>query len=142
MEDSELMKEAFGHLEQLQVSYMATIDGDQPRVRAMMLIYHEGKLYYATDINDEKVSQVNVNPTVEICVLLGEGDNGGSLRISGEADFVYNEDTRSIIHGCIGFIPGFWENPQDPAFVLWEIKPQELRYMRLGTMEIKKLKLG
>ena len=141
MEDSEVLKEAFGHLEQLQVSYMATIEDDQPRVRAMMLIYHEGKLYYATDTSDEKVPQVTKNPKVEVCVLLGEDDNGGSLRISGEAEFIYHEDTRNTIHGCIGFIQGFWENPQDPAFVLWEVKPQEIRYMRPGTIEIYKLKL-
>jgi general stress protein 26 len=104
----------------------------------MMLIYHEGKFYYASDSGDEKVSQVTFNPKIEICVLLGEGDNGGSLRISGIAEFVYNEDTRRNIHGCIGFIQSFWENPQDPGFVLLEIKPNEIRYMRPGTMEIKK----
>ena len=138
MSDSDTLKEAFSHLEQLQVSYMATIEDKQPRVRAMMLIYHEGKFYYATDSSDEKVTQVTLNPKVEICVLLGEGDDSGSLRITGLAEFVYNEDTRSGIHGCIGFIQSFWENPQNPAFILWKIKPQEIRYMRPGTMEIKK----
>ena len=138
MSDSNILTEAFGHLEQTQVSYLATIEDDQPRVRAMMLIYHEGKFYYASDSGDEKVSQVTLNPKIEICVLLGEGDNGGSLRISGISEFVHNEDTRRNIHGCIGFIQSFWENPQDPSFVLLEIKPNEIRYMRPGTMEIKK----
>lgn len=133
------VEDAYGYIDELPISYLATCVGDQPFVRAMMLINREGKFYYATGGTDGKVEQIAQNPKVEVCVLLGEGDNGGSLRMRGVLEFVSNEDTRAEIHGCTGFIQSFWDNPQDPAYVLMEFKPSELELMRPGTMDIERM---
>lgn len=70
----------------------------------MMLIYVDGVLYYATGTSDAKAAPLMRNPKTEVYVLLGEGDYGGSLRVTGEMGFVYDEDVRAKIHGCVGFI--------------------------------------
>lgn len=132
----EIVDEAFGSLGQETVSYVATCDGGQPRVRPMMLIYVDGVFYYATGTSDAKAAQLMRNPKTEVCVLLGEGDDGGSLRVTGEMGFVYDEDVRAKIHGCVGFIQGFWAEPQDQGFTLLEFKPRTLQLMRPGTTEI------
>ncbi len=132
----DIVDEAFGSLGQETVSYVATCDGGQPRVRPMMLIYVDGVFYYATGTSDAKAAQLMRNPKTEVCVLLGEGDDGGSLRVTGEMGFVYDEDVRAKIHGCVGFIQGFWAEPQDPGFTLLEFKPRTLQLMRPGTIEV------
>ena len=131
-----IVDEALGSLGQETVSYVATCDGGQPRVRPMMLIYVDGVFYYATGTSDAKVAEFMRNPKTEVCVLLGEGDDGGSLRVTGEMGFVYDEDVRAKIHGCVGFIQGFWAEPQDPGFTLLEFKPRMLQLMRPGTVEV------
>ncbi|MDH5375733.1 MAG: pyridoxamine 5'-phosphate oxidase family protein [Candidatus Bathyarchaeota archaeon] len=45
---------------------MATIDGDQPRVRSVTLINFNGKFWITTDTWSEKVKQIQKNPKVEI----------------------------------------------------------------------------
>jgi len=132
----DIVDEAFGNLGQETVSYVATCDGGQPRVRPMMLIIVDGVFYYATGTSDAKAAQLMRNPKTEVCVLLGEGDDGGSLRMTGEMVFVYDEDVRAKIHGCVGFIQGFWAEPQDPGFTLLEFKPRTLQLMRPGTIEV------
>ena len=124
-----IVEEAFGSLGQETVSYVATCDGGQPRVRPMMLIYVDGVFYYATGTSDAKAAQLMRNPKTEVCVLLGEGDDGGSLRMAGAMGFVYDEDVRAKIHG-------FWAEPQDQGFTLLEFKPWTLQLMRPGTIEI------
>ena len=49
-----------------------------------------------------------------------------------------DEDLRAEIHGCVGFIESFWEHPEDPAWVLIEVKPEYLELMRPGTMDIER----
>lgn len=133
-----LLEDAFGYLENITTSYLATSVDDQPYVRAMMLIKRNGRLFYATGTTDGKVPQLVRNPKVEVCVLLGEGDNGGSLRLRGVAEFVTDPEKRGDIHGCVGFIQSFWSDPQDPAWELVEIKPGYLELMRPGTMDIER----
>jgi len=44
------------------VSYVATCDGGQPRVRSMMMIYVDGVFYYAAGTSDAKAAQLIRNP--------------------------------------------------------------------------------
>ena len=62
--------------------------------------------------------------------------NVGGLRLRGEMNFVTDDDTRAEIHGCAGFIQGFWETPKDPDFVLMEFTPHKFELMRPGSIEI------
>ena len=72
-----IVDEAYSYLNQLNVSYVATCEGGQPHVRPMMLIFIDGVFYYATGTSDAKVDELMRNPKTEVCVLLGEGDDGG-----------------------------------------------------------------
>ncbi|MBD3173160.1 hypothetical protein GF326_11880 [Candidatus Bathyarchaeota archaeon] len=121
------------------VSYLAsTVDG-QPYNRAMMLIHHREKFYYATFVGDKKVDQLVKNPHVAVCVPIGKENSEGSIRLRGKVEFIVDPDVRSIVHGCAGFIQGFWEDPQHPEFTLLEFKPEILEYMKPGSMETVRL---
>ena len=68
-------------LDEAQTYYLATEEGDQPRVRPFgtALIY-EGKLYIQTGRSKKVSKQLSENPKVEICAFFG----GKWIRVSGE----------------------------------------------------------
>jgi uncharacterized pyridoxamine 5'-phosphate oxidase family protein len=52
--------------------YLATVEGDQPRVRPFGTIgIFEGKLYILTGKNKEVSKQLKANPKIEICAFEG-----------------------------------------------------------------------
>ncbi|MCR5179125.1 MAG: pyridoxamine 5'-phosphate oxidase family protein [Lachnospiraceae bacterium] len=60
--------------------YLATKDGDQPRVRPFGTAHvFEGKLYIQTGKSKDVSKQIHANPKVEICACTG----GDWLRVAG-----------------------------------------------------------
>ena len=75
------MKRVADFLKEAGTYYLATIEGDQPRVRPFGTAnVFEGKLYIQTGKVKEVSKQIHANPKVELCAFL----NGEWLRLSGE----------------------------------------------------------
>ena len=59
-------------LKEAGVYYLATVDGDQPRVRPFSSInFFEGKIYIQTGHKKDVCKQILANPKVEICAYNG-----------------------------------------------------------------------
>ena len=68
-------------LKEVDTYYLATMEGDQPRVRPFGTIHiFDGKLYIQTGKKKEVSKQLHINPKAEICAF----KNGEWLRVSGE----------------------------------------------------------
>ena len=68
-------------LDEAKVYYLATADGDQPRVRPFgTVLVYEGKLYIQTGKIKPVSKQLAANPKAEICAFAG----GKWLRVAGE----------------------------------------------------------
>ena len=68
-------------LKEAGVYYLATVDGDQPRVRPFGTVnYFDGKLYIQTGKVKNVSKQLHANPKAEICAF----KDGTWLRVSGE----------------------------------------------------------
>ncbi len=75
------MEKVLQFLKDAGVYYLATVDGDQPRVRPFgTALIFEGKLYIQTGKSKDVSKQIHANPKVELCAF----NNGKWLRISGE----------------------------------------------------------
>lgn len=62
------MQEVFDFLKKCGVFYLATVEGDQPRVRPFgALDMFEGKIYTQTGKIKAVSKQIQANPKVEIC---------------------------------------------------------------------------
>ena len=62
--------------------YLATVEGDQPRVRPFGTAHiFEGKLYFQTGLIKPVAKQLAANPKVEICAF----EKGVWVRVEGEA---------------------------------------------------------
>ncbi len=75
------MQKAVDFLKNAEVYYLATVDGDQPRVRPFGTAHvFEGKLYIQTGKVKDVSKQIHKNPRVEICAF----KDGAWLRIAAE----------------------------------------------------------
>jgi uncharacterized pyridoxamine 5'-phosphate oxidase family protein len=67
------MQEVHDFLKKCNIYYLATVDGDQARVRPFGTIdLFEGKLYIQTGKNKDVSKQMAANPKIEICAFDGE----------------------------------------------------------------------
>lgn len=67
------MKEVYEFLKKAGTYYLATVEGDKPRVRPFGTIdLFDGKLYIQTGKVKEVSKQIHQNPNVEICAFNGE----------------------------------------------------------------------
>ena len=74
------MERALKFLQEAQTYYLATVEGDQPRVRPFGTAHiFEGKLYIQIGKVKEVSKQLAANPKAEICAF----KNGEWLRLSG-----------------------------------------------------------
>jgi uncharacterized pyridoxamine 5'-phosphate oxidase family protein len=78
------MQEVYEFLKKCNVYYLATVEGDKPRVRPFGT-YHifEDKLYIQTGKGKDVSKQMLANPNVELCAFDGEG--GTWIRIAATA---------------------------------------------------------
>lgn len=87
------MERAAKFLQEAKTYYLATVDGDQPRVRPFGTAHiFEGKLYIQTGKVKDVAKQLKANPKVELCCF----NKGKWIRITGEA--VLDEDIEAQKH--------------------------------------------
>jgi uncharacterized pyridoxamine 5'-phosphate oxidase family protein len=68
------MQEVYEFLKKCGTYYLATMDGDQPRVRPFGTIdLFEGKLYIQTGKKKSVSKQMMTNPKIEICAMSPDG---------------------------------------------------------------------
>jgi len=71
--------------------YLATVDGDQPRVRPFGTIHlFDGRLYIQTGLSKDVAKQLLANPKAEICAFM----KGTWLRVAGKLVLDDNRDAR------------------------------------------------
>ncbi len=76
------MKETLEFLKSCGTFYLATVDGDQPRVRPFGAVCEfEGKLYIVTNNQKDVYNQMLANGKVEICGM----SKGKWIRVAGTA---------------------------------------------------------
>lgn len=74
------MQEVYDFLKQCGTYYLATVEGDQPRVRPFGTVdLFEGKLYIQTGKVKDVSRQIQKNPKVELCAF----DGGTWIRVAG-----------------------------------------------------------
>lgn len=74
------MNEVYEFLKKAQTYYLATMEGDQPRVRPFGTVdLYEGRLYIQTGKSKKVSQQLQINPKAELCAFL----DGKWLRVAG-----------------------------------------------------------
>ena len=92
------MKEVYDFLKKAGTYYLATVEGDQPRVRPFGTIdIFEDRLYIQTGLKKDVAKQILANPKVELCAF----DGGKWIRVTAEA--VLDENIEAQKHMLDGY---------------------------------------
>lgn len=129
------ISEVWEQIKDVQTVYMATSDGDQPRVRPLMLLHADRNLYVTTGTESAKVAQIKSNPKAEVTWMLGTMENPGSMRILGDAKIVEDRETKTKVAGMAQWFSMFWKSVDDPGYTLLQIVPKKIRYSKPGEMQ-------
>ena len=110
------LEEVLNFLDEAKTYYLATVDGDKPRVRPFgtALIY-EDKLYIQTGKVKDVSKQIAKNPYVEICAFM----NGKWLRLNGK---LVNDERREVKKAMLDKMPvlrGMYSEDDDNTQVLY-----------------------
>ncbi len=107
--------------------YLATIEGDQPRVRPMMPhLTDDGKLLIALLSRSRTIQQVKDNPQVEVCFV---DRKMWYCRVTGKGTITENLENKTILWNNIPMLKQYFAGPEDENFMLLEIEIQELEAM-------------
>jgi len=133
------IKEALNQLKNFQHVFLATIDGDQPRVRPVTLINFEGKFWITTDAKSEKVKQIMKNPKVEFSFIFKKRNRNCCLRVTGLAKIIKDRQIKAKLAKHCNFFSKHWKSVDDPNYALLQIIPSEITYVT--PEETKRMKL-
>ena len=87
------MQQVYDFLKKCGTYYLATVEGEQPRVRPFGTVdLFEGKLYLQTGLSKSVAQQLKADPKVELCAFDGER----WLRVAAKA--VYDDNIEAQKH--------------------------------------------
>ena len=113
--------------------YLATTDGDQPRVRPVSPVRTDGFTVYVANLRSyHKTAEIAANPRVELCYL---DDHHDQVRITGTAEVVTDRallqtiwDTNPLLRQYLGSI-------DNPELLVYRIRPNRVRYMKEWALD-------
>ena len=112
---------------------LATIDGDQPRVRPISPVLTEGFTVYVANLRAyRKTLEIAANPKVELCYL---DDHHDQARITGVAEVVGDRPLLQKIWDGNPLLRQYLGTIDNPELVVYRIRPARVRYMREWALD-------
>ncbi|MGB8166362.1 MAG: pyridoxamine 5'-phosphate oxidase family protein [Chthoniobacteraceae bacterium] len=112
---------------------LATIDGDQPRVRPVSPVLVEGFTIYVANLRGYgKTREIAANPRVELCYL---DDAHDQVRITGVAEVLSDRAKLQEIWDGNALLRRYLGSPENPELIIYRIRPERVRFMREWALE-------
>lgn len=136
----ELRATALGVLHADKFPHLATMDGDQPRLRPVSPVRTDGFTVYVANLRSyHKTGELAANPKVELCYL---DDGHNQVRLTGTAEIVTDRavlqeiwDTNPLLRQYLGTL-------DNPLLIVYRITPARVRYMREWALEYYEVPLA
>ncbi len=119
---------------------LATVDGDQPRVRPVSPVRVDGFTVYIANLRSyHKTAEIAANPKVELNYL---DDAHDQVRITGLAEVVTDASLLAEIWSANPLLRQYLRTPDNPALIIYRVRPQRVRFMREWALEYHDVPLG
>jgi general stress protein 26 len=120
--------------------YLATIDGDQPRVRPVSPVKTDGFTVYVANLRSyHKTEEIAANPHVELCYL---DDRHDQVRITGVAEVVTDHLVLQEIWQSNPLLRQYLGSLDNPELIVYRIRPIRVRFMREWALAYFDVPLG
>jgi general stress protein 26 len=112
---------------------LATIDGDQPRVRPVSPVRTDHFTVYVANLrNYHKTAEIAANPKVELCYLSPGHDQ---VRITGVAEVVTDRAVLQEIWDANPLLRQYLGSLDNPALIVYRVLPTRVRFMREWALD-------
>jgi general stress protein 26 len=113
--------------------HLATIDGDQRRVRPVSPVRTDGFTVYVANLRSyHKTGELAANPKVELCYLSKGHDQ---LRITGRSEIVQDDNLLQEIWDTNPLLRSYLGSIDNPDLIVYRIVPKRIRFMREWSLD-------
>lgn len=120
------LDEVLDYLKLQPLMYLATVDGTQPRVRPMALIYHNDICWFVSISGREKINEIEKNNNVEFAINPQDREELSTIRGSGKAILITDFETKKEVIKAIPWFDGYWKSHDDPRFYLYKLDLEKI----------------
>lgn len=129
----EVRELALGVVKADRFPYLASIDGDQPRLRPVSPVRTDGFTVYVANLRSyHKTVEIAANPKVELCYM---DDGHNQVRISGVAAVVTDHVLLQDIWDANPLLRQYLGSIDNPELIVYRIVPNCVRYMQEWALE-------
>lgn len=119
---------------------LATVEGDQPRLRPVSPVRTDGFTVYVANLRSYgKTREIAANPKVELCYTDEEHQQ---VRITAEAEVVTEKGILAEIWESNPLLRAYLRTPDNPELIVYRMKALRVRYMREWALEYHEVPLG
>jgi len=120
--------------------HLATIDGDQPRVRPVSPVRTDGFTVYVANLRGyHKTAEIAANPNVELGYLDAGHDQ---VRITGVAEVVADRALLGEIWDANPLLRNYLGSVDNPELIVYRITPRRVRYMKEWALDYHEVSLA
>jgi pyridoxamine 5'-phosphate oxidase len=113
------------------VCYVATEDGDWPRVRAFRMWFaDETGFYFHTGSTKSVFKQLLSNPRIEVCFCTP--NFGKMMRVTGKAEFLDSIALKKRLVEERAFLKAIVKGPDDPLLTIFRIPSGEAHFWTMA----------
>src|SRR5438105_15553703 len=113
--------------------HLATIDGDQPRLRPVSPVRTDHFTVYVANLRGyHKTAEIAANPKVELCYLDEKHDQ---VRITGIAEVVTDRALLQEIWDANPLLRQYLGSLDNPQLIVYRVRPSRIRFMREWALE-------
>ena len=116
------------------VCYVATTDGDQPRVRAFLTFFADDTGFYFAMLSPKQVSkQLKKNPKIEVCFYNNPAQlpDCKQMRVTGKIEFLDDEELISRVTQERAFLEPLAGQPLEGLWEVFRIHTGEAHFWTL-----------
>ena len=137
---AELVSLASGVMKSAKFPQLATIDGDQPRLRPVSPVRTDGFTVYVANLRVyHKTGEIAANPKVELCYV---DDHHNQVRITGTADILTDRAMLEEIWNSNPLLRQYLGSLENPMLIVYRIRPNRVRYMVEWALEYYEVPLS
>lgn len=137
---AELLDLARGVLKADRFPVLATMDGDQPRVRPVSPVRTDGFTVFVANLRCYgKTAEIAANPKVELCYM---DDGHNQVRLTGVAEGVAERPLLQEIWDANPLMRQFLGSLDNPQLLVYRIRPTRVRFMQEWALEYHEVPLS
>lgn len=115
------MQKIVDFIKETRVGYLATVEGQQPRVRAFGFGYYaDGKFWFCTSNKKKVYEQLKKVPYAEI--MFSKPDYTRYLRLSGHVVFDNTLEAKQKVMEAMPGVVRIYQSPDNPIFEVFYIE--------------------